>query len=339
MSKKVTIRPSEKFFQVDEGESILDAALRQDFSLAYSCRDGLCGTCKCKLLEGQVYYSDDKLPKALDEKEFKAGWNLLCQAKAKTDLVFEAQEIDAIKGIKVKTLPCRVVKMQQYAHDVMALFLKVPQNQQFNFLAGQYIDILLRDGRHRSYSIANPPHDNETIQLHIRHVANGAFSDFVFSDLKEKAILRFKGPLGTFFLREENEDQNIIFMAGGTGFAPIKGLMEHLFTTHQKQNIYLYWGVQAKRDLYLPDLPEKWCQQHPNLKFIPVLSESLPEDNWNGRTGYVTQAIADDFKDLSAYSIYAAGPPVMIESGKDLLYPKGLREDHYYYDSFEFAKD
>jgi CDP-4-dehydro-6-deoxyglucose reductase len=238
----------------------------------------------------------------------------------------------------IKTLPCRVVDMQRAAHDVMVLKLKPPQSERLAFLAGQHIDILLRNGLRRSYSLANAPHDDEFLQLHVRHVPGGLFSEQVFTRMQEKDLLRFQGPLGTFVVREESE-RPIIFVAGGTGFAPIKAMIEHALHRDTRRPMHLYWGVRARRDLYLHDLAQVWAQVHANLLYTPVLSEPLPEDSWRGRTGWAHAAVLQDYPDLRAHEVYASGPPPMIEAVKQTFAAHGLAAGALFYDSFDYARD
>ncbi len=336
MTYTVKIQPSGKQFDVNGDESVLDAAMRQHINLPYSCRDGLCGTCKVRLIEGEVSYADE-LPAALSEEEVEAGVALLCQAHASTDLVVEAQIIDAVANIPIRKLPARVVARKRLCHDVIELKLKTPENIPFTFLAGQYINILLKDGRHRSFSIANAPEDDGPIELHIRHVEGGEFTDYVFADLKEQALLRFEGPLGTFFLREDS-DRPMIFMAGGTGFAPIKGIVEHELAQGGKRPMHIYWGVRSLEDLYMHELPQKWAEEYDHITYTPVLSHPKDEDNWTGRTGFVHAAIIHDYDDLSGYDVYAGGPPQMVNAGFEAFAEMGLPEEQYFSDAFEYAK-
>jgi len=335
MSFQVTIKPSNHQYQADEHETLLESGLREGFALPYGCRNGACGSCKGKILEGRVDYGNYQ-QSALSENEKHAGKALFCTAKPLTDVVIECKEVGAARDIPVKTMPCRVQKMEKVSHDVMVLNLKLPANERLQFLAGQYIDILLKDGRRRSFSLANAPHDDEFLQLHVRHIPGGLFTDNVFNSMQEKAILRFEGPHGSFFLREDS-DKPIIFMAGGTGFAPIKAIVEHALQAHCKREMVLYWGARSLRDLYMPQLAGQWQQEHPNFTFIPVLSEPLPEDNWPGRTGLVHQAILDDFANLSGYQVYACGAPQMIEAGRRAFAARGLPEDEYFADAFTFS--
>lgn len=335
MSFQVTIKPSNHQYQAQEHETLLESGLREGFALPYGCRNGACGSCKGKILEGQVDYGHYQ-ENALSENEKHAGIALFCTAKPLTDVVIECKEVGAARDIPVKTMPCRVQKMEKVSHDVMVLHLKLPANERLQFLAGQYIDILLKDGKRRSFSLANAPHDDELLQLHVRHIPGGQFTDLVFNEMQEKAILRFEGPLGSFFLREDS-DKPAIFMAGGTGFAPVKAIVEHALQAHCKREMVLYWGARSLRDLYMADLPRRWRSEHANFTFIPVLSEPLPEDNWPGRTGLVHQAILDDFADLSGYQVYACGAPQMVEAGRLAFAARGLPEDEYFADAFTFS--
>ena len=334
MNHQITIKPSNHVYTAQEGETLLESALREGFALPYGCRNGACGTCKGKILEGSVDYGEYQ-KSALSDVEIQAGMALFCCAMPQSDLVIECREIGAAKDIQIKTLPCRVQQMEKVSHDVMVLSLKLPANERLQFLAGQYVDILMKDGKRRSFSMANAPHDDELLQLHIRNIAGGTFTEHVFNTMKEKDILRFEGPLGTFFLREDS-DKPIIFVAGGTGFAPIKSMLEHAFHIEMDREMVLYWGARSLQDLYMPELAGKWQQEHPNFTFIPVLSEALPEDHWDGRTGLVHEAVMQDFPDLSGYQVYACGAPGMVEAAHKAFIQQGLPEDEFLSDAFLF---
>lgn len=337
MSFKVHVKPSGHDFTLESGATILDGALRQGLAFPYGCRNGTCGSCKGKILEGEIEHGESEV-RALSDAEKLAGMALFCQAKPLTDVTIQVREFDTALGITVKTLPCRLVKMEQVAHDVMHLFLKIPATERLQFLAGQYIDILLRDGRRRSFSIANAPHHDEFIELHIRHVEGGRFTSEVFSSLKEKAILRFQGPLGNFYLREDST-RPIILVAGGTGFGPIKAIVEHAIAKEIKRPMHIYWGVRARRDLYMDGLPREWAATQANVTYTPVLSMAMEEDHWLGRRGYVHTAVVEDFADLGAYEVYASGPPPMVQAGHVAFTAHGLLPEHFYTDPFEFSKD
>ncbi len=334
----VTLQPSGHQFQVEEGEAVLAAALRQGFVLPYGCKNGACGSCKGRILAGTVDYGVYQ-KKALSDEEKAQGKALFCQAKPLSDLVLEARTVGAAKDIQIKKLPCRVQKMERLADDVMVLQLKLPANEKLVFLAGQYIEFLLKDGSRRSFSIANPPHDAALIELHVRRVAGGQFTDHVFGKMKERDILRCEGPFGTFFLREDS-DKPIVFVASGTGFAPIKAVIEHMFHKSIARPMTLYWGGRRPKDLYMNALAQRWTAAQPDFKYVPVISDALPEDNWNGRTGFVHRAVMQDFPDLSGHQVYACGVPIMVDSAKrDIIAQCRLPEDEFYADSFTTQAD
>jgi CDP-4-dehydro-6-deoxyglucose reductase len=329
----IILQPSGLQFSVEAGETVLAAALRQGYVLPYGCKSGACGSCKGKIVSGSVDYGTYQ-KKALTDEEKAQGKALFCQAKPLTDLVVEARVIGAAKDIQIKTLPCRIQKMARAADDVMVLQLKLPANEKLNFLAGQFIEFLLKEGKRRSFSIANPPHAADLIELHVRHVAGGQFTDHVFGKMKERDILRFEGPLGTFFLREESQ-KPIVFVASGTGFAPIKAVIEYMQNKGIQRPATLYWGGRRPKDLYMNEIASRWP-----LKYVPVISDALPEDNWAGRTGFVHRAVMEDFPDLSGYQVYACGVPIMVDSArKDFVEKCRLPEDEFYADSFTTQAD
>lgn len=337
MAFEITIQPSGHRFDMEAEENILEAALRHGFAFPYGCRNGACTSCAGKVLSGQVHYPEE-WPLGLSEEDHERGLALFCQAHPLTDLELEVTEIGAAKEIVVKTLPSRVIHMEKLSDDVMMLHLKLPASERLQFLAGQYINILLKDGRYRSFSLANSPGHDEFLELHIRKVAGGDFTEHVFTTMQPKDLLRIKGPLGNFYLREAS-DRPIIMMAGGTGFAPAKGMIEQAIESERKEPIMLYWGVRSKTDLYQAGLAQAWADAHDNIQFIPVLSEPTDEDQWTGRTGYVHEAVLTDHQDLSGHDVYMCGPPPMILAARDLFLAQGLPEDHLYYDSFDYSPD
>jgi CDP-4-dehydro-6-deoxyglucose reductase len=312
-----------------------------DLMVPYGCRNGACGTCKGKIIEGRVDYGPHQASTLTDDEK-RQGLALFCCAKPLTDLVLEIMEVRRAGDIRVRKLPCRVEAIDKPAPDVAIVRIKLPANERLQFLAGQYIDLLLKDGRRRSFSLATPPHDDALLELHVRHVPGGHFSGQLFTEFRGREILRFEGPLGTFFLREDS-DKPIVFVAGGTGFAPIKGIILHALhhRIETTRPIVLYWGVRAKRDLYLPLLPGAWQQASPgNFTFIPVLSDPAPDDDWPGRTGLVHQAVLDDFPDLSGYQVYACGGPAMVDAARrSFVETRGLPPDEFYADSFTYAAE
>ena len=334
MSFKTTLSPSGHQFPIEAHETVLEAALKHGYTLPYSCRDGVCGACKGKVLQGTVDYGKHQ-DSTLTIAEKSAGMALFCCAKPLSDLNLECREVNAVKDIPVKTMPCRVHTMARPADDVMVLQLKLPANERLQFLAGQYIDILLKDHKPRSFSLANAPHTDEFLELHIRNIVGGEFTKHVFEVMKERDILRFKGPLGTFFLREES-DKPIIFVASGTGFAPIKAIIEHALYLGIKRPMHFYWGARKLADLYMLQMAKQW--ERAGIKFTPVLSEPAPEDAWPGRTGFVHQAVLDDYRDLAGHEVYACGAPVVVEAAhRDFTTRRGLPNEAFFSDAFTFA--
>jgi len=329
---QISAIPCGRMITARKGETILEAALRQGVTLPYLCRDGACGTCKGKLLKGAVDYGTYQKG-VLTEKEKKQGMALFCCAKPISDLDIECHEIDLLKKFPVKSMELRVKQMDRVAQDVMLLELQIEGGEHLDFIAGQYVSVLLDDGGRRSFSIANSPHQSDRLLLHIRLVEGGKFTGHVFDGMKSGDMLRVDGPYGSFFLHEESE-KPVIFMSGGTGFAPVKSMLEHAFDAELIRPTVLYWGARIPADLYLAALPEKWQQEHDNFKFIPVVSEPGSEHGWHGRTGLVTEAIMEDYPDLSGYQVYACGSPAMVDAGRAAFITNGLPADQYFSDAF-----
>lgn len=335
MSFNITVQPSGHRFSAEADETILDAALRSGLAFPYGCRGGACGACIGKIVSGEVSYGDDD-PMALSEEQAAENQSLFCVARATSDLTIEIKEIGAVEEIPVKTLPTKVARLQKLKDDVMALFLKLPESERLQYLAGQYVDFIMEDGRKRAFSIANAPHHDELLEFHIRKIEGGEFTDHVFNEMKEGDIVRIEGPKGTFFLREDSE-RPIIMLATGTGFGPIKGIIEHMVAEQSSRRVYVYWGARHEDDLYADNEIRGWADSFPNIRYRPVLSQ--PGTDWKGRTGYVQDAVSADFEDLSGFELYACGHPAMVYSAKDALVARGMDPDHCYSDAFEWAKD
>jgi CDP-4-dehydro-6-deoxyglucose reductase len=332
MSFQTRTEPAGHAFTVEAGETLLAAAMRQAVGLPYGCRNGTCGSCTARLVAGQVEYPSG-MTEGLAGKP--AGSCLTCQAVPLTDIVLQVAEVKCIAELEVRILPCRVERKEPLSPDVVRLYLKLPEGQRLHFLAGQYLEFILRDGRRRAFSIANAPHDDATIELHIRHVPGGEFTDFVFKRLQERAILRIQAPLGTFTLREDS-DRPLLLIGGGTGFAPLKGMIEHAFHQGIERPMHLYWGARVQPDLYLPELPLGWERTHPNFRYTPVLSEPGPD--WTGRIGLVHAAVVADYPDLSGFDVYLSGPPAMVAAGRCAFAAGGLGADRLFSDAFEYAR-
>ena len=337
MNFTVTVQPSGRQFEVARDEVMLPAAIRQGIGLPYGCKDGACGSCKSRLLEGRVIHGAHQL-KALSAEEEAAGLILSCCATPQTDCIIESRQVTAADQFPVLKMPTRVMSIQRPAADVAVLKLQLPANQSFQYHAGQYVEFILRDGARRSYSMASAPELAQGVmELHIRHMPGGRFTDHVFGAMKEKEILRMEGPFGTFFLREDSA-RPVVMLASGTGFAPIKALIEHMEAKGLTRPTVLYWGARRAADLYLRDWAEAAAVRLPWLRFVPVLSE--PDADWSGRTGFVHQAVMADLPDLSGHQVYACGAPVMVQSAqRDFVAACGLPEEEFFADAFTSEAD
>ena len=343
MSFQVTLQPSGRTFDMQRDETVLSAALSASIGLPYGCKDGACGSCKCKLLDGRVIHGAHQA-KALSAAEEEAGWMLSCCATPQTDLVIEARQVVGLGDHPVVKMPTRVTSLTRVAPDVMVLRLQMPATHQFGFRAGQYIEFILKDGVRRSYSMANAPHlvkeaGVNGMELHIRHLPGGLFTDHVFGDMKAKDILRVEGPHGSFFLREASE-RPIVLLASGTGFAPIKAIVEHMRFKGIARPTVLYWGCRSRADLYLHDWAAQQAAECDWLTYVPVLSEPQAQDDWAGRTGFVHQAVLADLPDLSQHEVYACGAPVMVQAARqDFTAQAGLPDEFFHADAFTSEAD
>ncbi len=337
MTFQITVQPSGHQFTCDEDETILAAAMRAGVGLPYGCKNGACSSCKGKVISGNVTHKAHQ-QRALTEEEAAAGMSLFCCAIPHADLVIEAREVAGSSDYPVKKMPSRVSTMEKVAPDVVVITLQLPANESLKYRAGQYIEFMLPGGKRRSYSMATAP-DNGPISLHIRHMPGGFFTEQVFSTMKERDILRFEGPLGTFFVRDDS-DKPMVLLASGTGFAPIKAIVEHLTQTGSARKMTLYWGGRRPQDLYMDALCREWAAKLPNFTYVPVVSNALPEDNWSGRTGFVHHAVMADLPDLSGHQVYACGAPIMVESAKaDFVARCQLPDEEFYADAFTTEAD
>ncbi len=340
-SFQITVKPSGRLFTATSGETILAAGIRQGIGMPYGCKDGACGSCKCKKLEGIVTHGPHQ-SKALSIEEEANGFVLTCCCEAHSDVVLESLQVTKAGAFPIKKMPTRVALMEKKSADVMLLKLQLPASDSFAYHAGQYVEFILRDGVRRSYSMANAPHTQAAaggLELHIRHMPGGKFTDHVFTALKEKEILRVEGPYGSFFLREDS-DKPIVLLASGTGFAPLKAMIEHMRFKGIKRPATLYWGGRRPADLYMDEWVKTKLTEMPNLRYVPVISDALPEDGWTGRTGFVHQAVLQDLPDLSAYQVYACGAPIVVDSAKAAYTTQaGLPDNEFYADSFTTEAD
>ncbi|MHA4870121.1 CDP-6-deoxy-delta-3,4-glucoseen reductase [Duganella sp. PWIR1] len=338
MTFQITVQPSGHQFSCEADETILAAAMRAGVGLPYGCKNGACSSCKGKIVSGSVTHKSHQ-ERALTKEEEAAGFSLLCCATTQGDLVIEAREVAGSDEYPIRKMPSRVATLEKLAPDVIVITLQLPANETLKFRAGQYIEFMLRDGKRRSYSIASPPDQDQPLALHIRHLPGGLFTDQVFSTMKERDILRFEGPMGTFFVREDS-DKPMVLLASGTGFAPIKAIVEHLRAQGSERAMTLYWGGRRPQDLYMDALCREWAATLPNFSYVPVISGALAEDNWDGRSGFVHQAVMTDLPDLSGHQVYACGAPIMVESAKkDFVAQCGLPDEEFYADAFTTEAD
>lgn len=336
---RLTLLPSQQVLSVEEGETILEAALRAGLNLPHSCKGGHCSACRARIVRGEVHYPAGQ-PLGITAQEREAGYTLLCQAHAaSTELIVEIREIQPpIPEYHIQSLPCRIERMQALAPGVMAVFLRLPAAEMFNFVAGQYIDVMLPQSRRRSFSIANAPHEAQLIELHIRRVAGGEFTQQLFSGMKEKTLLRIEGPLGQFWFREESP-RPALLIGGGTGYAPLRAMLRHLIERKDRRQLHLYWGAQTPADLYEDAELRDLTQRFPNVSYTPVLSNAGAPDGWHGRTGWVHAAALEDHPRLADFDVYASGPPVMVETIRHQFIERGLPAEQLFFDSFDFAPD
>jgi len=334
----VTVEPSGTTFNANPDETLLAAGIRQGVGLPYGCKDGACGSCKCKMVSGRVVHANFQR-KALSVEEEAANFVLTCCATARSDIVLESRQVTPAGALPIKKMPTRVSSMVKKSADVVVMQLQLPANDSFPYRAGQYIEFIMRDGTRRSYSMANAPHTGPALELHIRHMPGGRFTDLVFGSMKEKDILRIEGPFGSFFLREDS-DKPLVFLASGTGFAPLKALLEHMQHCGITRPTTLYWGGRRPSDLYMEDWIQAQMALMPQLRYVPVVSDALPEDHWSGRTGFVHLAVLQDFPDLSGHQVYACGAPIVVESARSSFSAQaGLPTDEFFADSFTSAAD
>ena len=340
MTYTITLKPSGRGYPCAADTNVLKAGLDAGLFLPYSCRTGVCRTCRGRIVEGQVDFGGVH-PTYLPDSDKAQGLALLCQAKPLSDLVVEARELEMDEAFRPRFMPSRIFAMRPAADDVMILTLSLPMNEPMLYRAGQYVEFLLKDGRRRAYSIANPPSNEgvRQLELHVRRIPGGHFTEHVFGGMKLRDIQRVEAPLGSFFLREES-DKPMIMLASGTGFAPIKAIIEHALQQGHQRPITLYWGGRKRADLYMAELARSWAERHPHIRFVPVLSEATPDCAWSGRTGLVHRAVMQDFPDLTGHQVYACGAPVMVDAAqRDFVARCGLPDDAFFADAFTSEAD
>jgi len=336
----VRIEPHGRTLRVAAGEAVLPAALAAGLNLPHSCKSGHCSSCRARLVAGEIHYPNGR-PPGVTEEEAQDGQVLLCQARPRSDLVVEARLIASVADVEIKTLPCRIARLTPLAPDVLQVMLQLPAVERLRFHAGQYLDVLLEGGRRRSFSIACPPHDAQLLELHVRRVAGGGFTERLFgagaAPLAPGSLLRIEGPMGQFSYRDGTGPA--VMVAGGTGFSPLKSMLRHVLETGISRRIHFYWGARHSADVYEEQRVLDWVRKHPQLDFTAVLSEAGRTEARHHRTGWVHEAVLADHPDLCGFEVYAAGPPAMIEAMRTSFPRHGLPPAHLYFDSFDYAPD
>lgn len=330
---EVRITPHGRVLRVQAGQSILDAALDAGLNLPHSCKSGHCSSCRARLRKGRIRYPRGT-PVGLSADQARAGDVLLCQARPLADLTVDVRLIAEVADVEIKTLPCRIERLVRLAPDVMQVFLRLPSVESLAFQCGQYLDVLLEEGGRRSFSIANPPHDAKLIELHVRYVPGGGFTEWLFSEARPGALLHIEGPIGQFVYRPGSTP--VILIAGGTGFAPLKSMLRHMLELGIERRIYFYWGARKAQDLYEEQLVLQWARTFPQLQFSAVLSEGGVQAG-DRQLGWVHEAVLERHSDLRPFDIYAAGPPALIEAIRASFPPAGARTAGLFFDSFDYA--
>ena len=336
---QITLVPTGQSFVAEPGETVLGAALRAGLNLPHSCKGGHCASCRARILEGEFSYAGER-PAGLTEEEARSGLALLCQARAVTDLAIETREVRPAPDVEVKSLPCRIERMDRVADDVMAVFLRLPAVEEFNYRPGQYLDVMLSAGRRRSFSIASAPADGRLIELHVRRASSSGFTGQLFDSMHAGTLLRIEGPLGQFWLRT-GSPRPPLMVGGGTGYAPLRAMLRQLIASGDRRPVELYWGARDLPDLYEHAWLERLRGERAGFDYHPVLS-APPAGigrHWAGRCGLVHEGVLADHPDLSGFDVYASGPPAMIEAVRSEFARHGLPREQLFFDSFDYAPD
>jgi CDP-4-dehydro-6-deoxyglucose reductase len=340
MGHTITFMPSGRRIDCPPDSTILAAGLQAGVGLPFSCRSGVCRTCRGRLQAGEVDFGPVH-PAYLSEAEKVAGFAHLCQARPRTDCTVEVAEFDPAQSFPSRVLPVRLMSVHLLAPDVARLQLGLPPNEPLRFHAGQYVELLLEDGARRCYSIANAPEPDgvRQIELHLRHMAGGRFTPQVFDGaLAPRRMLRMEAPRGCFFLHPGGEGPRVL-LASGTGFAPLKAIVEDRLAQGDDRPLHLYWGGRRRTDLYLDSLASQWAAEHPHIRYTPVLSDPSPDCNWTGRTGFVHRAVLQDHPDLRHQQVYACGAPAMVDAARRDFTEAGLPADAFFADAFVSQAD
>jgi CDP-4-dehydro-6-deoxyglucose reductase len=336
---QITLVPTGQTFVAEPGETVLAAALRAGLNLPHSCKGGHCASCRARVVAGEFAYPGER-PAGVTEDEAREGIALLCQARAITDLRVETREVRPAPDVEVKSLPCRIERLERLAGDVMAVFLRLPAVEEFNYRPGQYLDVMLSEGRRRSFSIASAPGDGRLLELHVRRASSSGFTGQLFDVMRAGTLLRIEGPLGQFWLRTDSP-RPVLMVGGGTGYAPLRAMLRQLVATGDRRPVTLYWGARDVPDLYEHGWLERLQRERPGFSYRPVLSAAVAggEAAWTGRRGLVHEAVLEEHADLAGLDVYASGPPAMIEAIRSEFARHGLPREQLHFDSFDYAPD
>ena len=317
-------------FDCADGENLVAAAERAGWVLPASCRAGVCGSC-----EGVVCAGDFVLPGRNDDGAVLAAPAAavkLCRARPRSDMRIAPREVRPVAAASLKPIAAKVMRVDKPAAEVAVLKLRFPAGQRAKFRAGQYLKVLLDDGQERCFSMANPPHSNDGVELHVRYLPGGRFAEAVFHALKPGDVVTLRLPLGDFWLRET--DKPIVFIAGGTGFAPVQSMVEDILRRKIERPVYVYVGGRTPELLYRDALARQWVAKRPGLAYVPVVSSPLPGDGWSGRTGRVHEAAIEDLVSLAGHEVYACGAPAMVAAARDAFVRHGLAPSDFFCDAF-----
>ena len=326
---RVVVLQTSQSFEVNSNESVLEAALRQEVKLAHECTFGGCGTCRVKLVEGAVGY--EQFPMALTPEEAQRGYALACQARPQSDLVISAEPI--AEGVCEPQRCTAVVKeLRWLTPEVANLHLELSDLPSFDYLPGQYMNVHLGDGTHRSFSMASLPNASR-VDFHVRRIPGGRFTDAHLDKLAAGDLLEVELPLGAFRCHPEDY-RPMVMVATGTGLAPIKSILESLMDDPDCPPVWLYWGMRSEAGLYLDQEIRRWKPRLYEFQYVPVLSRA--SGRWQGKRGHVQDAVLADIGDLSEHSIYMCGSPAMISDAKQAFLARGADLEHIYTDGFSF---
>jgi NAD(P)H-flavin reductase/ferredoxin len=330
---EVTLEPSGKTITVKEGQTILDAAIRNGIQVAYGCRHGSCSACKCQVLDGDFEIMDRVSEYSLMSFEREEGFILMCSTLAESDLVIEIEEEESdLPFFAVHDFEAEIVENAACTHDIHMIKLKLQEPQNIEYASGQFFEFDipgLEDTR--AYSLANKYQNGSMLEFHIKRVSEGKGSNFI-CDLQVGDVVTGSGPYGSMQLR--NRDKDLIFIAGGSGMAPIKSLLEEIFSEYFENRVWFFYGARAKKDLYYVEEWMELAEQHPNFHFVPALSQPDATDEWDGEVGFIADVISRKIEDMSNMDAYLCGPPIMIETSCDALYKGGMKGTNISYDEF-----